>query len=399
MAGFMFSRCTPPRSTYITARMTAPVPFAVWRLASSGIAAVIGFALLIPYTAIRLEALGHSAAAIGFFAAVPWLAVLALAPFVAKLARAYGGATLYVQSALLSAPVPLAFALTESFAVWCLANFAIGLAAALRWIVSESWVADLVPAERRGRAIGLYETALGFSFMLGPLALSALDPSGPVPAYLGAALWLASWVFALGIPAPPQREGDTRARESGFRIVLLAVPAAVIGAAIGGAFEVGLAGIGVYWAIGLGAAPAQAAFFAAALGAGSFAAQYPAGWLADKYSLDKTVRRALGVLIAVSLAAPWLAETQAGTLAVAVVWGAAGGMLYTLAMIRVGHGFSGPALLRATAAVVSGYTIGGAGGPALIGTALEFDARFGLPLTLAGFAGAALFAHARLGRR
>lgn len=379
--------------------MESSVPFHVWRLAASGIAAVIGFAMLIPYTAIRLEALGHSATAIGFFAALPWLAVLSLAPFVAKLARILGGAKLYVQSALVSAPVPLVFAFTESYALWCLANFAVGLAAALRWIVSESWVVDLVPAERRGRAIGLYETALGFSFMLGPLILTTLDPAGATPAWLTVALWFASWIFALGIPAPAAREGDTRPRESGFRIVLLAVPAAVIGAAIGGVFEVGLTGIGVYWALGLGSPPAQAAFFAAALGAGSFAAQYPAGWLADKYSLDKTVRRALGVLIPVSLAAPWLAATSAGTLIVAAIWGAAGGMLYTLAMIRVAHGFSGPALLRATAAVVSGYTIGGAGGPALIGLALEFDARLGLPLMLAAFASVALIAHARLGKR
>jgi MFS family permease len=389
----------PSFESYITGHMASSVPFAVFRLAASGIAAVIGFALLIPYTAIRLEALGHSATAIGFFAALPWLAVLALAPFVAKLARIFGGANLYVQAALVSAPVPLVFAFTESYAAWCLANFAVGLAAALRWIVSESWVVDLVPAERRGRAIGLYETALGFSFMLGPLILSALDPADTTPAWLAAGLWLASWVFALGIPAPAAREGDTRQRESGFRIVLLAVPAALIGAAIGGVFEVGLTGIGVYWALGLGLMPAQAAFFAAAHGAGSFAAQYPAGWLADKYSLDKTVRRALATLIPVSLAAPWLADTTTGTLIVAAIWGAAGGMLYTLAMIRVAHGFSGPALLRATAAVVSGYTIGGAGGPALIGLALEFDARLGLPLMLAAFAILALIAHARLGKR
>jgi MFS family permease len=373
--------------------------FHVWRLAASGIAAVMGFALLIPYTAIRLEGLGHSATAIGFFAALPWLAVLALAPFVAKLARILGGANLYVQAALVSAPVPLVFAFTDSYALWCLANFAVGLAAALRWIVSESWVVDLVPAERRGRAIGLYETALGFSFTLGPLILGTLDPSGPVPAYLGAALWFASWVLALGIPAPTAREGDTRDREGGFRIVLLAVPAAVIGAAIGGVFEVGLTGIGVYWALGLGLLPAQAAFFAAAHGAGSFAAQYPAGWLADKFALDKIVRLALAILIPVSLAASWLTATTAGTLVVAAIWGAAGGMLYTLAMIRVAHGFSGPALLRATASVVSGYTIGGAGGPALIGLALEFDPRLGLPLMLAAFAIFALVAHATLGKR
>ena len=379
--------------------MQPSAPFAVWRLAGSGVAAVVGFALLIPYTAIRLEAMGHSAAAIGFFAALPWLAVLAVAPFVARLARIWGGPALYVRSALVSAPVPLVFAVSDDYAIWCAANLAIGVAAALRWIVSESWVVELVPAERRGRTIGLYETVLGFSFMIGPLILDALDADATAPAAVAAVLWLVSWLFAIGIPAPSVRADDTRARDVGFRIVLMAVPAAVIGAMIGGAFEVGLTGIGAYWVLGLGSSPAQAAVFAAALGAGSFATQYPAGWLADKYSLDKIVRRALAALIAVSLAAPWLVAGQPGTLALAALWGAAGGMLYTLAMIRVAHGFSGPALLRATASVVAGYTIGGAGGPALIGLALEAAPRLGLPMALAVLAGCALAAHAALGRR
>jgi MFS family permease len=389
----------PSGPTYTTAPMESSVSLAVLRLAASGIAAVIGFALLIPYTAIRLEALGYGPAAIGFFAAVPGVALLALAPFVAKLARIFGGANLYVRSALFAAPLPLAFAASEDFLLWSLANFAIGAAAALRWIVSESWVAELVPADRRGRAIGLFETALGFSFMLGPLTLLAFDPTGPEPAWVAAGLWLLSWLFAWGVPAPAHRTGDTRDRDGGFDIVLLAVPAAILGAAIGGVFEVGLSGVGAYWGLALGLGAAQAALVASALGAGSFVAQYPAGWLADKYSLDKTVRRALAVLILASLAAPFVAQGVAGTLAVAMLWGGAGGMLYTLAMIRVGHGFSGPALLRATAAVVASYTFGSTLGPALIGLAMEASPRFGLPFTLAALAAMALGAHATLAKK
>ena len=75
------------------------VPLDVWRIGASGVASVIGFSALIPFGAIRLEALGHSAAEIGFFSALPWLAILVVAPFVTVLARLFGGARLYVHGA------------------------------------------------------------------------------------------------------------------------------------------------------------------------------------------------------------------------------------------------------------------------------------------------------------
>lgn len=383
----------PSDSLYTTPVMNATVPLSVWRLGASGVAAVIGFSMLIPYTAIRLEGLGHSATAIGVFSAIPWLAVLALAPFIARLAQIIGGSTMYVQAALISAPFPLVFALTENYMVWCAINFLIGVAAALRWIVSEAWVVDLVPADRRGRAVGLYETSLGFSFMCGPLLLTPFAPDSPIPAFIAIGLWTLSWLLASGLPATPAREGDERPRESSFALVLRAVPAAIVAAVVGGAFETGLTGIGAYWGLSIGLSAAEAALLAAALGAGSFMAQYPAGWLADKISVDRTVRGALVCLIATSCAAPFLAIGATGAMVTAFLWGGAGGMLYTLAMIRVGHGFSGTALLRATASVVSGYTIGCTAGPTLIGLAMEASPRLGLPVTLALLASLAIAAH------
>jgi MFS family permease len=374
----------------------APVPLDVWRIGASGIASVVGFSALIPFTAIRLESLGHSAFAIGVFSALPWLAVAATAPFVAFLVRTFGGDRLFVGAAFVAAPMPLVFAFSDDYALWCIANFAIGLAAALRWIVSEAWVADLAPPERRGRMVGLYETFLGASFATGPLLLLVLDPASDRPAYAGAALWFVAWLFSIGL-APAARADDGRASEHGFSAVLAAVPAALVAATVGGTFEVGLAGIGSYWGVTLGLGAGAAAMFAAALGMGSFAAQYPAGWLADRASPSRVVRTSLAILIAASLAAPLLATDAAGALIVAVVWGGVGGGLYTLAMITVGHRFSGAALMRATSSVVFGYTLGSTFGPAVIGAALDIAPRDGLPLTLAALAALALGAHVHAG--
>ncbi len=369
------------------------VPLDIWRIGASGVASVVGFAALIPFAAIRLESLGHSAAAIGAFSALPWLAILVVAPFVPRLVRRFGGDRLYVWGALAAAPLPLVFALTADYVLWCVANFAIGLIAAMRWIVSEAWVADLAPAGRRGRMVGLYEMFLGASFATGPLLLVLLDPATDRPAYAGAILWLVGWFVAIGLAPAPSAHGDGRNREHGFAAVLAAIPAVLIAAGVGGVFEVGLAGIGSYWALTLGFGASVAATLAAALGMGSFAAQYPAGWLADHAPPSRIARTAFAILIAVSVLAIFVATTPAGAIAVAVVWGGVGGGLYTLSMIGVSQRFSGPALMRATSAVVFAYTLGGTIGPSLIGMALDAVPRDGMPLTLAFLSTAALVAH------
>lgn len=139
-----------PRVSDSPPQIRKPVPFDVWRIGASGVASVIGFSALIPFGAIRLEALGHSAAEIGFFSAMPWLAILVVAPFVTLLARVFGGARLYVHGAFVSIPLPLVFAFSQDYLAWCAANFVIGAIAALRWIVSEAWVADLAPPTGAG---------------------------------------------------------------------------------------------------------------------------------------------------------------------------------------------------------------------------------------------------------
>jgi len=371
----------------------ASAPLDIWRIGASGVVSVVGFAALIPFAAIRLESLGHSAAAIGAFSALPWLAILVVAPFVPRLVRRFGGDRLFVWGALAASPLPLVFAMTANYAVWCAANFAIGLIAAMRWIVSEAWVADLAPPDRRGRVVGLYETFLGASFAAGPLLLLLLDPATDQPALAGAALWFAGWIFATGLSPAPPATGDGRNREHGFAAVLAAIPAVLVAAGVGGIFEVGLAGIGSYWALTLGFGASLAAALAAALGTGSFVAQYPAGWLADHASASHVERIAFAVLTAVSLLAVFVAGTPAGAIAVAVVWGGIGGGLYTLSMIGVGQRFSGPALMRATSAVVFAYTLGGTIGPSLIGAALDALPRDGMPLTLAFLSAAALATH------
>jgi MFS family permease len=79
---------------------------------------------------------------------------------------------------------------------------------------------------------------------------------------------------------------------------------------------------------------------------------------------------------AFSAQAPWLLY------ATAVVWGGIGGALYTLTMIRVAHHFDArmgaQAVASGTAAMITGYTLGGALGPVISGSALQWSGALGL---------------------
>ena len=110
----------------MSAHPPEPVSKDLWRIGASGVASVVGFSSMIPYTAIRLEALGYSATAIGVFSALPWLAVLLTAPFVETCVKRFGGDRLFVGGAFVAFPMPLVFALSDDYALWCVANLAMG---------------------------------------------------------------------------------------------------------------------------------------------------------------------------------------------------------------------------------------------------------------------------------
>ncbi len=55
----------------------------------------------------------------------------------------------------------------------------------------------------------------------------------------------------------------------------------------------------------------------------------------------------------------------------AALWGAMGGALYTLSMIRVAHDFADSSALAGTSAMIAGYTVGGSVGPLVSGWAFD----------------------------
>jgi MFS family permease len=147
-------------------------------------------------------------------------------------------------------------------------------------------------------------------------------------------------------------------------------------------FEAGLSSVGSASAAATGLPTAQAITVAGTLGLGSFLLQLPAGLLADRTQPQRLFAAAGTVLLGSSLAlllvgmAPWVLW------ACAFCWGGIGGALYTMTMVRTAHQFKGPDTAGGTAAMILGYTLGGAVGPPVSGVALATLGMPGLALWL-----------------
>ena len=308
-------------------------------------------------------------------------------PFLPTLCARFGEVRVYQIGAIFWLAAGLGYALFDTLALWSFAAVVGGLGAAAVWNANEALIARHSPPALRGRITGLYQTLLGGALAVGPFvpAIFRIDGQQTLIAVCGVqALALA---MVVKLPALPTT-GLASAAAVGSPALstwraLRQVPALATIAFVGGAFEGGLSSISAAHGAALGMTMAAAASVVGALGVGSFLLQYPAGLLADQVQPSRVFGAAGMVLLASSAgfafspAVPWLLW------ACAFVWGGVGGALYTLTMIRVAHQFKGQDVTAGTAAMITGYTLGGAIGPVASGAALQGFAAPGLAVWLA----------------
>lgn len=344
-----------------------PLPPGLWRIMLGTACVVLSFSLLNPVLAVRLQTTGASNTAIGLFATLPFLSVVLLVPLVPRLFGWLGVGQAYRLGLLLELIACLGYLLTTDYRAWCALGLMAGLGAAAAWNATEALIAHNVPASHRGRLTGLYQALLGAGMALGPFlpGLAGLDPAQ--------ANWLAAAMLALGlmltlVPAVTRLKAM---HDDHVPMGLLAAwrfrPALAWAAVVGGVFEVGLGSITTAHGSGQGLDLAAATSIAGALGAGSFALQYPLGWLADHLPARRLFAGGAGLLVLSALAFMWSTHQPTLLWVCAALWGGIGGALYTLSMIRVAHDFADSSALAGTSAMIAGYTAGGALGPIISG--------------------------------
>jgi MFS family permease len=397
----------------------------VWFLAASTTLVVTSFAMFGPVLAVLLQQRGYSTTLIGAFAMIPFACVALLIPIMPRVFARFGMGRCYLLGLVLEMTGTLGYTMSSSFSVWCASAVAGGIGAAAAWNATEALLAQYAPPDQRGHVMGLYQTALGAALAAGPFIPAVLHWPAQTTLVVAAVVQFAAlgltWASGIARPQPEampintQNDAGASVNKGAARLIggvashaspmhttgtmgtwqaLCAVPYLVGIAFVGGVFEAGLSSISAANGASLGLSMGAAASIVGVLGLGSFLFQYPAGMAADKFAPRHVFTTAGAVLLLSVVLLAWGTqpatppdEGQLWVLWVsALVWGGVGGALYTLTMIRVAHHFNSASVAAGTAAMITGYTLGGAVGPVVSGVSLQYAGTLGLSLWLGALA-------------
>ena len=177
---------------------------------------------------------------------------------------------------------------------WALMRVASGLCIAGCFTVIEAWLQAKVTNTTRGRTMGAYRVADMGASLVAQMFISVLEPASYVSYNLLALLCCASLLpLTLTRVRPPETPEAPRLRPG---LAIACSPLAALGVVVAALSSATFRMVGPVYGQQVGLAVDQIAWFLAAFVLGGALAQYPAGWLADRYD-----RR--WVLIGLSIAA------------------------------------------------------------------------------------------------
>lgn len=253
---------------------------------------------------------------------------------------------------------------------WALMRVASGLCVAGCYTVIEAWLQAKLTNETRGRAMGSYRVVDMGASLVAQMLISVLEPASYVSYNLLALLCCAALLpITLTRTAEPETPGALRLRPM---LAVTRSPLAAAGVVVAGLSSASFRMVGPVYGQEVGLAVEQIAYFLAAFVAGGAIAQYPVGWLADKYD-----RRWVLIWLSVaSIASSALTAVTgdlgtAGVLLTATLFGATTFPIYSVAAAHA-HDFADTSeRVELSAALMFFFALGAIAAPLMASTLIE----------------------------
>ena len=350
---------------------------------------LVGYFILSPLLLLRLKGADVSSTLAGLFVATGWLGIFVMTPFASSVAHRLGRRPCMWLSSLVLLMCAVLYTLTSELALWFALNLASGIAMSLRWVLAEALIAEFCPSGQRGRFVGIFQTMVSATFIIGPAALVWLGAANPATLGVVIGFNVLGLLWTLLIPSVPEATdaGTARVGLDGLVSAVVAHPIIMLAGFVGGFFETGVTSILPLYGLALGLSASVAAVLVSISGLGGVVLMVPAGMLADRFS-DQTRGRhtlmvwsALAMLLS-TLALPWVAAQPVLAWPIVFVWGGAGGTLYMMAMTDIGSREKGITLVNSTAVLVLTYTLGGLSASGVSGALIDWSPGIAFPAVL-----------------
>ena len=164
---------------------------------------------------------------------------------------------------------------------WALMRVGSGLCVAGCYTVVEAWLQAKVTNETRGRAMGVYRVVDMGASLAAQLVISVLEPAAYVSYNILAILFCAA-LLPITLTRSPQPATPDAPRLRPMLAVSRS-PLAAAGVVVAALSSASFRMVGPVYGTEVGLQTNQIAWFLAAFVLGGALAQYPVGWLADKY--------------------------------------------------------------------------------------------------------------------
>jgi MFS family permease len=344
-----------------------------------GVGVAVG--AVVPLVAESLAQEGYDRVMIGINSAMLPLAVMLMGPLMPRIMARLGTMHAIYLGLGVAAGGVLLFPAFRDYYAWCAIRFLIGLASAIHWITSETWINLMASSRSRSRIMGVYASVMAAGFVLGPVVINLTGIDGWLPfACVSAALLVAVVPMLFAHQVAPSMSVH---RPVGVGRMLRLVPTVMAAALVAGFVDASLLTLIPVYEIDAGFDRETANVSLSIFMAGNLALQLPLGWAADHISRRGVLLASAGIVAAGAVAYPLLTGSAMMLWPMMFIWGGVSWGIYTLGLALMGERIPAMQLAAANSAFVMMYELGSFGGPIVAGGAMDLWPTFGMPVVIA----------------